>query len=693
MNPSRPWTALAALYLGCAAAVLAADRPAPSPEVQRAVRQFCDFYLGGLRGDAARDSNAPAPEPGLWSEFARKLQPDGSWPDLDYASQARSGWSPATHWSRVAAMVTAASDPAMASGDRAVLLTAVHRAFAFWAAHDFQCTNWWFNEIGIPKAIGTASLLLGDELAPAEYAYVTGKSLSRYPVGRTGQNRVWLAGNTLMLGLLKGDPAIISAASDAIWGEVRVTMDEGVQPDYSFHQHGPQQQFGNYGLAFAVETARWGGILRGTPWQLPGERLAVFRRYLLEGQNWVSWRGAMDISACGRQLMPHSQREKTASAAAVMGQAARFDAGYESAYQAFVERNRPGAANDLVGNRYFWRSDYMVHRRPGFEATLKLSSRRVIGAELVNSENLSGFHLGDGALYLYRDGDEYRDIFPVWDWRMLPGVTCALTTPPAFRTSSDESDFVGGVSDGADCCCALDYSREGVRARKAWFLAGDTVVCLGAGITGAAPEPVATTLNQCLLRGPVRVASAEGLRTAAPGSQSLFGAHSVEHDGWRYTLLGDGALTLETGPVTGNWHRVFDNPDSPKQDVTKDIFKLWIDHGRNPVSAHYAFAVAPVSCTSRILVLENTADSQAVLLADAKVGIVFWTAGKVQLPDGRRIESDRPCLVLADKNAILVVDPTQKLRSMRLTIDGAAHDLVPPGGALAGTAVKIPARS
>jgi chondroitin AC lyase len=569
----------------------------------------------------------------------------------------------------------------------------VHRAYAFWAAHDFQCTNWWYNEIGMPKVIGTASLLLGGELVPAEFAYATGTSLSRYPIGRTGQNRVWLAGNTLMLGLLKGDPSIIAAASDAIWGEVRVTTGEGIQPDFSFHQHGPQQQFGNYGLAFAVETARWGRILRDTPWQLPGERLSTFRRYLLDGQNWVSWRGAMDISACGRQLMPHSPREKAAAIALVMEQAASFDPSQALAYRAFVARNDPRAENDLVGNRYFWRSDYMVHRRPGFAATLKLSSRRVIGAELVNSEDLSGFHLGDGALYLYRDGGEYQDIFPVWDWRMLPGVTCTLVEPPSFKTSSVDSDFVGGVSDGADCCCALDYRRESVRAKKAWFLSGDTVVCLGAGISGTAPAAIATTLNQCLLRGPVQVFSGRDTRSLGPGSHSLRGAKTVEHDGWRYSLLDDGSLNLETGPVTGNWHRVFDNPDSPKEDVTKEVFKLWLDHGRSPVSAHYAFEVTPVASTEKAIVIENSAICQAVLLPGANVGIVFWSAGEVLLPDGRRIAADEPCLVLAGAKGALVVDPTQKLRRLNVRIDGADHAVELPAGGLTGTGVAISAGS
>ena len=36
-------------------------------------------------------------------------------------------------------------------------------------------------------------------------------------------------------------------------------------------------------------------------------------------------------------------------------------------------------------------------------------------AECVNKENLLGEHLADGAAFTLIDGDEYRDIFPVWD--------------------------------------------------------------------------------------------------------------------------------------------------------------------------------------------------------------------------------------------------------------------------------------
>ena len=686
MSSSRVLVSLLVAGCACGRSAGAADPPSLAPAVQRAVEQFRDFYLGSDDTFAMRDNNEPAPDPSSARRFAQSLRADGTWADLDYASPAHSGWPPATHWTRMAAMAAAAGARATRPADRAQFLAAAHRAFAFWIGRDFQCANWWYNEIGVPKTVGTVALLLGAELAPDEQRYVTGTSLSRFPIARTGQNRVWLAGNTLMLGLLTGDVAVIRAASAAIWSEVAVTTAEGIQPDFSFHQHGAQQQFGNYGMALAVETARWGRILRGTPWALPDGPLAVFRHYLLDGQNWVSWRGAMDISACGRQFMPHSPRAKTANLMRVMEQAASFDAAHEEAYRAFIARNRPDAANDLTGNKYFWRSDYMVHRRPGLAATLKLSSKRVIGAELVNNENLSGYHTADGALYLYRDGDEYEDIFPVWDWRKLPGVTCAQTEPPAFKTSFVDRDFVGGVSDGSDGCCALDYERDGVRAKKAWFFAGDMVVCLGADISGRASETIATTLNQTLRRGAVRAVSAGAAQTIAPGRHTLTGIDSVEHDGWRYTLLEKGVLHLETGPVTGNWRRVFNNPETPAPDVTKEVFLLWLDHGRDPQGASYGYAVTPASSEVRLRVLENSATRQAVLWPNAKIGIVFWAAGEITLPDGRRIASDEPCLLLVEAKTILVVDPTQKLTLLHLKVDGNEREVPLPTGALAGTA-------
>ena len=66
--------------------------------------------------------------------------------------------------------------------------------------------------------------------------------------GMTGQNKVWLAGNVLIRALLQNDWQLAKEARKVIASEITLGQKEGINADWSFHQHGPQQQFGNYGL-------------------------------------------------------------------------------------------------------------------------------------------------------------------------------------------------------------------------------------------------------------------------------------------------------------------------------------------------------------------------------------------------------------------------------------------------------------
>lgn len=678
-----------------AAALFAPSLSASPADLARAREQFVDFYLGKPGSHAGnltlKSSNEPSPDATRALHFARTLEPDGRWPDIDYASKAHSGWPPDLHWNRIVAMVAAArlSDSAET---RATLDAAVHRAFAYWIRHDFICRNWWYNQIGVPQQAATAALLLGNDLRPEERRYLLTTMMPRARIAMTGQNRVWLAGNTLMAALLEGDEALAKTAADTIWSQVVSTTEEGIQPDSSFHQHGPQQQFGNYGLALAVEVCRWATVLRGTPWAMPANRLATYRSFLLDGEAWTVWHDYMDVAACGRQLMPHSQHSKAVTIGRVMRNAQRFDPAYAGAYRAYLARNdRPDAPNDLVGTRVFWRSDYVVCRRPEFAATLKMSSRRTVGAEMVNTENIAGYHEGDGALYLYRRGDEYADIFPVWDWQMIPGTTCAqnLDGPPKFRQVRGERTFVGGVSDGTDACAVLDYARRDAVARKAWFFADNAIVCLGNSIRPLAGLPVLTTLNQCLLRGPVTVKQAgEAAKIFPGGKATLESVEWVEHDGWRYSFPTPATVHLLAGPRTGNWNRVFRNPDTPKRNVTLRVFSLWLDQSK---SSTYTYLVTPAGATTSASIVANTPDAQAVALSPRKTAVAFWAAGRIVLPGGRHLAADHPCVLILDSSAhrLTVADPAQDLSELVIRIDGIAHPIALPTAGKSGSPVSI----
>ncbi len=100
-----------------------------------------------------------------------------------------------------------------------------------------------------------------------------------------------------------------------------------------------------------------------------------------------------------------------------------------------------------------------------------------------NSEGLKNHYLGDGANFISRTGQEYYDIFPVLDWRRIPGTTVVQKpTLPSEEEIREEgvTDFVGGVSDGLMGASAFDYVkiRDSLQARKSWFFFDNVFVCL-----------------------------------------------------------------------------------------------------------------------------------------------------------------------------------------------------------------------
>ncbi len=670
-------------YLLCALLLLpalaGADGITPSADVARVTAQLRAYYLTDGANPAALGLPAT-------------LTAEGAWPDVDYRSPQRANWPTTLHVNRILQMTQAWARPETPAETKATLAAAIHRALGYWAAHDFQCPNWWSNNIGVPQTLGTAALLLGDELHPDEYAYLTQTVLPRTKIGMTGQNRVWLAGNTLMAGLLRKDDATVANAAATIFSEVVVTDGEGIQPDDSFHQHGAQLQFGNYGLSFAGDIVKWAAILRGSPWALPPARLTIFRGYLLDGLRWTLWHGKMDISSCGRQLSPASPAAKGASVLRVMTAMTRVDPDHAADYAAVVRGNTPGGENPLVGCRVFPRSDYLLYRRPTFCASLKMCSKRTIGGESLNSENLAGYYLADGALYLYRTGDEYTDIFPAWNWRRIPGVT----TPqhpgalPHFATIKETATFVGGVTDGTAACAIFDYARDGVTAKKAYFCAGDMLVCLGAGIRAdAVADPIATTVNQCLLHGPVHLSGDVETRDMKEDARTGTDIHWIEHDGTRYTFPQGGTVTVQRGEQSGSWRTVLNVSGVPKAAQTRQVFTLYLDHGTHPADATYAYVISPAGAAPAVTLLANTTALQAVQL-NGLLLTVFHAPGTVTAA-GHTLAADHPCLLLLDLAAphVTVADPTQQLPALTLTLDGKAVDITLPRGAHAGQSLLV----
>jgi len=651
-------------------------------------------------------------------KWLRALGPDGSWKDVHYDDASRSKWRAMEHLDRLLNITLAYTDTNSKLHGDATLEKAIHAALNCWLTRDLHNPNWWYNEIGAPMTLSHILILLDRDVTPEEMQAAL-KILARADDAKnmTGQNLVWVSGITLTRGLLENRFDLVQKKRDLILSEVTVTMAEGIQPDFSFHQHGPQQQFGNYGLSFANDIVQWMLILRGTSLAFDNDpgKVEVMRDYLLKGEDYVVWKGAMDISSCGRQLTPHSPDGKGKSVLKIMAEMLLVDPQHVSSYQASLDRNAPtsaGADDTLIGNRYFWRSDYMVHRRPKFFVSTKMCSSRVIGTELVNEENISGLHMAHGATFIYRNNDEYRDIFPVWDWFRVPGVTCfqghdkKLLRPENVFSSAyrdwmkKQPDFVGGVSDGMYGAAALDYDAHGLSGRKSWFYFDDQVVCLGAGFKSDLNEDVATSVNQCLAHGDVTVADEKGESVAsAKGWKEYDDLRWAYHDGMGYLFLKPERVTLGIQPQSGSWREDVLLAGDPAT-VTKDVFSIWIDHGMQPQDGHSAYSLFPgislnewkaKATQPNVTLLANTPNLQAV--REEALGITmaaFFQPGTLTYADGKNLTVAQPCLILfheQDKK-ITVADPTQKLRKISVTIDDVTRQIPLPSSPQAGMSVE-----
>lgn len=545
--------------------------------------------------------------------YLAKLGEDGAWTDINYTDTKRSGWEPKQHAERILELSKLYYSNQTKYHQSEAIKQAIHRALNYWFAARLKCLNWWYNQIGIPKTLGTAFILLEEQLSEAEKQSAI-EVMENARFGMTGQNKVWLAGNVLMRALLQNDENLVKAARDTIASEIVLGRAEGIKNDWSFHQHGPQQQFGNYGLSYISGMAFFYRLFRGTAYGFDEQQKEILVSLVDKGYRWIIWNRYMDVSSLGRQFFHNAQLHKAYALAF-----AAADLGIEGF---------PVNANPLQGHKHFDDSDYTVHRSPDWMGTVKMSSNRVIGTELVNEDNLLGYYLGDGATYYYVRGDEYHNVFPFWDWRKIPGVTAyedEAPMPDINKTHSrNKTDLVGGLSDGKWGMAAMELNRDGLKAYKAWLFTDDFTVCLGAGIHSDSLLSVTTSINQCLKQGDLQVWDSDRWRKVE-GKES-FARNDLRffHGRTGYIILNGDTCVAESGKRTGRWC------DFMKMyrlaTVAGEVTALHLRHGVKPAGAVYQYMVFPAGAKETISGFN--ADDMKVIRNDATAQIISLSAGK-----------------------------------------------------------------
>lgn len=639
--------------------------------------QFVDYFASSAPADTETQENL------------NSLLADGSWADIDYTNQDAANWPVRDHLYRLLAMAQSYAASTSDYYEDADLLAAILSGLQYWIDNDFYNPNWYNREIAVPILFLKTFILLDDDLPDAMYADAAAAGvLHNTDMDMTGANQVSLANKAFMRGLLDGDLDLMYEASTVLWNELYVTTDEGIQADWSFHQHGPQQQFGNYGLGQAAMMIDQAMYMCNTFHALADDKLEILRNFFVHGECWVLWNDVMDISAQGRQIGPGKQASKGSSLKARLAQMIEIDPDAAALYEQSLT-----ATNELVGHRSFWRSDMAVHRRPDWYCSVKMCSTRVVGTETANDENLLGIHLADGAHYIYQTGNEYDDVMGLWDWHRLPGTTCDQgndsLTPKGYNKDYGGSAFVGVLDDGTNGLASMIYKRNSLAAQKAWFFEGDSVVCLGAGIGGSTSGSVYTSIEQSVLTG--SVVSDTG--TLTQGTHVLPADSWVQHNGIGYHMLKDSTLHFDS--VTGNWVDI--NAGYEDATISGDVFSIWMDHGPSPVDQQYAYIIYPQTAAEEMderiaadttTILTNSAILQAIE-GDAGVSAVFYEAGQLTTTSGTVIETDSPCLLNLNGTRLIVSEPTQTLVSLILTVNGRPYYVALPVDGLAGSQVEL----
>ena len=655
-----------------------------------------------------------------------------------------------------------------------------------------QTDNWWTWEIGIPKDIVPTLILLSNDLTKEQKVKFTegvrffqpdpyhGGAIgtgSTHVLGYRMQfaaNRVDNSMTALGIGLLLEDNESVYLASEASSSVLEFVSVEdstalaekgypnGYYKDGSYIDHSRTPYAGSYGIVVLEGIVNISAILSNSPWQFRPEKAKILEDIFVNTYGLGVYKGLMldtlrgravsremvTDKSIGRQVMTYIIKSLDTVSEAGRQTLLNYLKNWLTADSEFVgtlkELNEivvKQKAQEIIGNagisgvverahKNYPLMDRAVHRTDNWLFALSMYSERILNTEIMNEENLYGWHQSDGMTYLYgKDTSYYNDNY----WNTinpfrLPGTTTVsknigngVKDSSGFYQDGDYTSkeaWVGGSELGGYGINGMSLSGENdsktpyepnLRALKSYFMFGDEIVCLGSGINDKDSNFITETTvenrklndtasNQITLNGnkleltPVNVNVAEvvkgeGLGT---GAASMEGK-ALENPKWvqlEGNVEGDrvgfyfpkesGQLKARIAASTGNWGNI--NLTATK-DVVKNYFELWFDHGKNPQNAEYSYVILPGKTSEEmkeyeknpnVEILANTDEVQAVGYKNKSViGANFWQ-DKAASVSG--ISSDKKASIIVKQSGdvveIGVSDPTMKnLGTIEVEID------------------------
>ena len=620
----------------------------------------------------------------------------GKWTDINYGIVApQPGFNSPVFFARTKALAVAYSKPGTYYHSAAVMAVINKALNYFYVNQTMFNTNGggWFKDMGYPMDMTAIILLVKNDMDPSVVAnisdYIQHIVVADFWGG--GANLAWISTWRLNEGCILNSTRWIKNAVSDVASIMNTTKDkiDGLKADFAYYQHGMIYS-GGYGADLIPDVLRFSFLVKGTAFDV-GFPIKALGDYILNGEYWFQFHKHGDLIPQGRGGSHIYVAEW------ILKKMISLDASRAEQYEAYIKHQQANAPFTLSGNKYFFSSDIMVHRGPTTYMSVKIPSVRNKLFEIGNYQDLKGYNLGYGFTQILTNGDEYKDIEPVWDWSRLPGTTTPVgnlfpnansSNKGGFYSPKGTNEFAGGVSDSTNGVMAFTSTYNGVTATKSYFFLGGAMVCLGTGITSSFMGHTVTSVNQTITVGDIVV-------NDGGTSQSITDSHKIynntlswiHHNNVGYYFPSQKAnIVINNANQSGRW---YDINHTNKTVDTKKVLSIWFDHGEMPYEkepASYQYIVVPnisannfsywVTNNNPYTVLSNTQDIQCVKNSILKLyGIVFYKAGSFTLDDGVVISANKPAIVMVGGSInagntikLSVGDPLYEASKISITI-------------------------
>ena len=316
------------------------------------------------------------------------------------------------------------------------------------------------------------------------------------------------------------------------------------------------------------------------------------------------------------------------------------------------------------GSRYFFNNDDMVKKNSNYMVFVNMASSRCYGLESANSiANGFNFYTCDGSTLYQRSGDEYVKSIGAMNQSAFPGVTtrqidnASLVGITLWGGFNSKYNFAAGATSmGNNFATGFIYEKQdapataagttpnsqnpriyGVKAYKSYFMLGDLMVAMGAGITNlntSLAGNIVTSVEQNLRKADLAVNSTPVTATTyteilKAATDNTVATKWVLNNGFAFGVLpsyttGEVKLTAETR--TTIWKTLAPAVNTAAE-TTMPMMQLQIDHGKTVSNGTYIYLVNAAGVVPSALpkIISNTTSIQATAAADSSViGAIFF---------------------------------------------------------------------